>query len=122
MVRGIDYNEGGEPDLGYAGVDMSWTEDGERKFKVFNTGDFVKDWMHALKWFIEGDFGDHLCNSSSVDHFIMDGGSELYDSAYIGFDENKNAYLYYEWDDRGLEVFVPKGMKPTWEEFKEIYK
>ena len=116
MVRGIDYNEGGEPDLGYTGVDMSWREDGERKFKVFNTGDFVKDWMHALKWFIEGDFGEHLVNSSSVDHFIMDGAP--FDSAYIGFNENKEPYLYYEWDDRGLEVFVPKGMRPTWEELK----
>jgi len=118
-VRGIDYNEGGD-DLGYAGVDMSWMEDSERKFKVFNTNNFVKDWFDALKWFIQSDHGEHLCNSSSVDHFIMDGGHELYDSAYLKFKEDGTPYLDYEWDDTGLELFVAKGTKPTWEELREI--
>lgn len=114
MVRGINYEEGTA--TGYESVDMSWIENGEHKSKKFDSGDFVRDWFAALKWFIEGDFGEHLVNSSSVDHFIMDGAP--FESAYIGFDENKNTHLYYEWDGRGLEVFVPKGMRPTWEELK----
>jgi hypothetical protein len=117
MVRGIKYNEGGNP-LNYEGVEMRYDENNERKCKLFNTNNFIKDWFDAMKWFIQGDFDDLLMDSSTVNHFIMDGGSELYDSAYLGFDEDKNAYLYYDWDDRGMELFVPKGERLTWEELK----
>ena len=118
-VRGIDYNEGGE-DLGYKCVDFSLRNDDGRTHKEFNSGDFVKDWYDGLKWFIQSDLGEHLCNSSSVDHFIMDGGHELYDSAYLKFGEDGTPYLDYVWDDTGLELFVAKGTKPTWEELREI--
>ena len=117
-VRGINYEEG-NPET-YESVDFRYTENGKRVTKKFNSGDFVNDWMHALKWFIEGDLGEHLCNSSSVDHFIMDGAP--YDSAYIGFDAGEKAFLYYLYDDGGLEVFVPKGTKPTWEELLKMCK
>ena len=88
---------------------------------MFSSGNFVKDWFDALKWFIQSDLGNNLVNSSSVDHFIMDGGSELYDSAYLMFDEEKNPYLSYSSKDfDGLELFVEKDTEPTWEELKNI--
>lgn len=129
MVRGIDYKEG--TNTGYTGVEMNWQEGNERKHKVFNTGNFVKDWFAALKWFIEGDLGEHLVNSSSVDHFIMDGAP--YESAYIHFVDEKPVLKYLDrsdpnwWHDpegiaEGLEIFVPENTQPTWEELKEMCK
>jgi len=118
-VRGIDYNDGGNP-LNYKCVDFSLRNEEGRTSKEFNSGDFVKDWYDGLKWFIQSESGEHLCNSSSVDHFIMDGGSELYDSAYLKFREDGTPYLDYVWDGIGLELFVAKGTTPTWEELREI--
>ena len=123
-VRGIDYNEGGD-DLGYKSVDISLRGDEGRTSKEFNSGDFVKDWYDALKWFIQSEINDHLVNSSSVDHFIMDGGHELYDSVYLKFKEDGTPWLDYAHDyilfgENGLEIFVVKGTEPTWEELREI--
>ena len=46
----------------------------------------------------------------------MDGAN--FDSAWFVWD-NDNPRLVYEYDERGWEMFVPKGTKPTWEELKE---
>ena len=63
------------------------------------------------------DVDPYLCNSSSVDHFIMDGAP--YDSAYLMFKEGK-PYLSYDYDENGWEMFVPTGTEPTWEELKNV--
>ena len=93
--------------------------------REFDSGDFVKDWYDGLKWFIQSELEEHLCNSSSVDHFIMDGGHELYDSVYLKFKEDGTPWLDYAHDyilfgENGLELFVVKGTEPTWEELREI--
>jgi hypothetical protein len=95
---------------------------GDKEF-VFESGNFVKDWFEAKKKFLE--FHEEevsLGSSSSVDHFIMDGAP--YDSAYLVFknDEDDTGELTYEFDDKGWEMFVPKGTKPTWKELKEMCK
>jgi hypothetical protein len=90
---------------------------GDKEF-VFDSGNFIKDWYDAKKKFLEF----HEDEVSSVDHFIMDGAP--YDSAYLVFknDEDDMGELTYEYNDKGWEMFVPKGTKPTWEELKQMCK
>ena len=58
-------------------------------------------------------------NSSSVNHFIMDGGKKFFRSAFLFTD--KDVELRYEnTNDRGIEFFVAKGTKPTWLELREL--
>ena len=62
--------------------------------------------------------------SSSVDHFIMDGGSELYDSIYLRYNEKLQEWYLdskYDHKNEGYEFFVNKGQTPTWEELKDMY-
>lgn len=122
MVRGITYEEGTND--GYEHVYIHYYQAGEDKEKLFDTGNFVKDWFDALKWYLTGDFPEHLANSSTVDHFIMDGAP--YDSAYLKFKSDKTPYLDYAHDyfsgEDGIELFVPQGTQPTWEELKEMCK
>lgn len=92
--------------------------DGEKIF--YNTGDFEKDWYNHMKDVILKyyDKGPHS-NSSSVDHFIMDGVK--FESAYMKWDKDENPYLDYEYDhhNTGLEFFVHEGTRPTWKELKD---
>jgi hypothetical protein len=114
-VRTIRYDE---PNVStYTSVDII---DGKNKH-VFNTGDFIKDWFDSTKFALTGGLGEHpmLMHSSSVDHFIMDGGKNKYDSAWLLIDKD-GAELTYDYTDEGFELFVPKGTKPTWKELKEI--
>jgi len=117
-VRTIEYND----------VDISTYEsveifDDNDQTHTFNTGNFVKDWFDSTKFVLTGGLGEYpmLAHSSSVDHFIMDGGSRLYDSAWLLIDE-KQAELTYDYTEDGYELFVLKGTKPTWKELKEICK
>lgn len=116
-VRGIRYEEG--TNAGYEGVYVHY---GDNEEKLFNTGNFVKDWFDALKWFILGELSEYLSNSSTVDHFIMDGAP--YDSAYLVTDEQGVSELCYgeNWHSLGYEIFVPEGTQPTWAELKEMCK
>src|SRR5690606_16097134 len=119
-VININYDEGNEMDLGYESVEISY--DNLKSKKVFNSGNFVKDWFDCIKFCIlELPDGNHpIVHSSSVDHFFMDGAK--YDSAYlITNDASKKVYLSYpakDEDTDGIELFVPDGTKPTWEELK----
>ena len=118
-VKRIRYEEG--TNTGYEYVEICYGDD---EVKKFDSGDFVRDWYYLMKWIIlDADLQEPLCNSSSVDHFIMDGAP--YDSAYLIPDEDKTRLEYAEscWDecvDKGIEFFVPKGTKPTWKELKAI--
>ena len=122
-VTSINYNDGGKP-LDYKSVEVSY--DYGKLEKVFNSGNFVKDWFDCNK-FIIFELADKeyaFSNSSNVDHFIMDGAP--YDSAYLKPVDKKNDddkwFLDYVYDqhDEGIEFFVPKGTKPTWEELKTM--
>ena len=87
--------------------------------KQFSSGNFVKDWYDAMKYFINSEFEEHLSFSSTVDHFISDGAP--YDSAYLKFKDDK-PYLTNRYDDEniGIEFFIPENTTPTWEEFKKL--
>jgi hypothetical protein len=116
-VTGINYEEGSKKkDLGYESVSVAY--DNVKKEKMFDSGDFVKDWYDATKFTLHLEGELYHSNSSSVDHFIMDGA--LFDSMYLGFDEeNKTGVLSTQYGD-GVELFVKKGTTPTWEELREI--
>lgn len=121
-VVGINYKEP-KPST-YKGVELSLRGEESRTLKEFKTGDFVKDWYDLLYYIIHSGITEkeHLSYSSSVDHFIMDGAP--FESAYLKFKEDDTPYLDYKYDmtNVGIEFFVPRGKRPTWEELKEKYK
>ena len=102
--------------------------------KVFNSGNFIKDWFDAKGFYVRGlmDTEPHLSASSTCDHFHMDGAN--FDSAYLHIIDDKPVLKYVDYSDPhylltqeeiyndGWEFFVPVGTQPTWEELKEICK
>lgn len=132
----INYKEGkarSYKQMGYKGVRISYDSD---KKKVFNSGDFVKDW-YDMNAFVIYEAPDEVfwSHSSSVDHFIMDNAP--FESAYLHPvpDTNNEKWELLYWDDKkhslykdsyifeqGIEFFVKKGTRPTWEELKKKYK
>ena len=118
-VRGINYDDS-DP-ASYESVDIYH----DNKTTIYNSGNFVKDWFDCLKFVLMGGIGEYpiLSNSSSVDHFIMDGASKLYDSGYLIVNEEGVRIEYdTKYHDKGFEVFVAKGTTPTWEELKQLCK
>ena len=84
-VIGIEYNESSKKkDImkGYSGVSIRYGAS-FNKNRLFNSGDFVKDWYDCNKFIITelSDSEYAFSNSSSVDHFIMDGAP--FRSAYL---------------------------------------
>lgn len=119
-VFGINYDEGNEQDLGYESVDVSYGKDEKR---IFNSGNFVKDWFDLIKFIITelSKTESHFVGSSSVDGFFMDGAD--YDEAYLVVDEKGVPELCYgDFERIGTKLFVPVGTKPTWKELKEMCK
>lgn len=123
-VIGIRYKEG-TPGEEYRGIYISYHDKNHGgKERIFFTGNFVKDWYAHNKWIadeMEGElkYEHHFSNSSSVDHFIMDGAP--YISKYLKF-KGKNPYLTSEYDFKhpGTEVFLPEGKGYwTWIEYKK---
>ncbi|MFA5207566.1 MAG: hypothetical protein WC428_02800 [Candidatus Paceibacterota bacterium] len=118
-VIGINYDEGNEKDLKYESVSLHFNNEE----KLFNSGNFVKDWWDMMKFVITVACLDktdpYYIHSSSVNHFIMDGAP--YDSAYLKMEGDKTS-LIYEYEDDLMEFFVPEDTKPTWEELKEMCK
>lgn len=98
----------------YKSVDLSYRSQDTKI--VFDSGDFVKDWYDCRKHIIFSESDGPHGNSSSVDHFIMDGAP--FDSMYLKFDENKLPHLSKESD--GIEFFVKEGTTPTWLELREL--
>jgi hypothetical protein len=115
-VTSINYEEGSkEKDLGYESVNVYY---GNGENKDFDSGDFVKDWYDATKFTLHLEDEFHHSNSSSVDHFQMDGAE--FDSMYLGFDEvAKVGVLSTQYGD-GMELFVTKGTTPTWNELRKL--
>ena len=120
---------------------------GRGKEKKFRSKDFIKDWYRAVRFFIVEGVGSqgeiYLSYSSSVDHFFFDGAD--YQSAYLMYedepyvDENgksqsrKVGVLRYYDDEKdlllqekmlgeGIEWFVPKNARWTWQELKDYVK
>ena len=128
-VIGINYEDGDGST--YESVRIHYAGNKE---KLFNTGNFVKDWYDMRKFMIQElmDSEQYFCHSSDVDHFCMDGAP--YDSAYLHTtDEGEPILKYIDHNDpdylfsqakiyEGLEFFVPEGTQPTFEELKEMCK
>jgi hypothetical protein len=112
-TRGINY-EYNEKSPAYESVRLH-TDD---ELKVFDSGDFVKDWYDCTKHIIM-DIGDseYVCNSSDVDHFIMDGAP--YDSAWLVTSDGTSE-LSYTYQEGCLEFFVKEGTQPTWLELRAL--
>lgn len=124
-IININYNKVNDK-IEYISTDVSRLNNNE---KIFNSGDFVKDWYQAIKYCLnlENEYFSYL---SSIDDFIIDGAP--YDSVYLYLDENENPILYYpnnstpenvkegeEFLDSKkdkIELFVNRGEKLSWEE------
>ena len=124
-VYGINYDEGNKKDLGYESVRISYGNLDEEK--VFNSGNFVKDWFDLIKFIINelSETESHFVGSSSVDHFFMDGADELYDEVYlveINVDGETKHDLTNVYDSDAIKFYVPTGTQPTWVELKELCK
>ncbi len=113
-IISINYNDGNRKKLGYNSISLSLMS--QTNEIIFNTGNFIKDWYDCIKHIIINQIDEPVCHSSSVDHFIMDGAP--YDSAYLKTDSVPS--LSYEPMSNGLEFFVEKDTKPTWEELKNL--
>ena len=124
-VYRINYDEGNKQDLGYKSVCIFYGKlDKER---VFDSGNFVKDWFDLVKFIINelSETESHFVGSSSVDHFFMDGADELYDEVYlveINVDGKTKHDLTNVYNSDAIKFHVPKGTQPTWEELKKMCK
>jgi hypothetical protein len=115
-VIGINYKEFSPGD--YESVRIRYGA-GLTKEEVFASGDFVKDWYNCNRFIFEQNLNEtetHFSNSSSVDHFIMDGAP--FKSLYLYEDNGSVKLLPYEADRPGVEYFVKEGENPTWEELR----
>jgi len=127
-VIGINYNDGGNP-LNYKSVYIHHGFN-KKKDRIFDSGDFIRDWYDAMKYYIQNQekFG-YLSGSSSCNHFQMDGAK--FDSAYLHIVDGNPVLKYVDtteenWSflqrgvyEKGIEFFVGEGMKLTWEELRE---
>ena len=118
-IISVNYDEPNATDT-YKSVTFS-TRLGEHEF---NSGDFVKDWWVMMKLILTTSFDEPISNSSSVNHFIMDGAP--FDSAWLHFVNDEPVLKYITKENNflsiseGIEFFVEKGTRPTWKELKEI--
>lgn len=115
-VTNINYDGEGDS-LVYESVDISYGPGLENK-KVFDSGDFIKDWYHCMKFIVQrlSDTEEHFMNSSSVDHFRMDGAP--YKKAWLVTTDHISE-LFYDYDDQGLIMYVNQGEYPSWAELRE---
>jgi hypothetical protein len=110
----INYS-GKDKTLKYKSIEL---HSSKGEMHLFDTGDVIKDWFDMMKHLILNMNDEpYLTHSSTVDHFFMDGGDELADSAYLFDGELKYPKGIF---DEGIEILVPKGTKPTWSELKSL--
>lgn len=114
-------NTGRMPAIVYEKIELSSSHADPKIKKIFESGNFVKDWLEAIKYWLFELKDPYLSKSSSIDHFIMDGAP--YDSAYLKELDDEGFLDYnYDYNDPGIEMFVPENTKPTWKELKEMCK
>lgn len=103
----------------YKGVELleSFTD----KKHFFNSGDLSIDWYNAKKFYLVylQKKDPFLSTLSSCDHFFFDGGTNLYDSAYMRMD-GENPVLHYGHHQDGWEFFVQKNTMPIFQELKML--
>lgn len=110
---GINYVETGE-DIVYDNVCIIY--DNHSKIKMFDSGDFVKDWYNCIKYLIN--INENISYYNSVPNFLKDGAPYVkrflkeYDGEYR---------LDEEQDDDSVLVFTHINTQPTWEEIVTQY-
>lgn len=116
----INYDEGNKENLNYKSIEIHY--DSLKQKKMFDSGNFVKDWFNLIKFVITelNNTELHITGSSTIDHFFMDGADKLYDEAYLNTDDIELVYNFSSNDQ--CKLYVPKGTKPTWNELKEMCK
>ena len=118
----VNYKEfSKKKNLGYESISLSQDFGGDIDFKSKGKI-FAKDWYNMIKHLVVKASNDTtdigFSCSSDFDHYFSDGGSKLWDSAWLVTPENK---LVYKQKSGCLEFFVPKGTQPTWEELRAMY-
>ena len=120
----IEINPSDPSYLKYESVYISY-QGGE---KVFDSGNFIKDWRDAKGFYGRTLANEDLSLSSTCIHFFMDGAN--FDSAYLHIVDDKPVLKYADKSDErwfitqrdilegGWEFFVEPGTQPTWEELK----
>ncbi len=105
----------------YQAVEISFDFLNKECIKLFNSGNLAIDWYNAKKYYLcyIQQTEPFLSTLSSCDHFFMDGGDKLYDSAYLVMD-GENPVLHYDKNKDGWEFFVNIGTTPTFQELKEL--
>jgi len=106
----------------YKGIKISYGEHMEFN-KLFNSGDFVKDWYFLNKFIIDNLLENeyHISYSSSVDHFLSCGNK--YESVHLVHIKG-NKWEFVKMKDLkpsqgGLEFFIENGSDITWEKMKK---
>lgn len=122
-VISINYDEGNNNDLGYKSLEISYANLSEKK--IFDSGNFIKDWYDLNKFIILKLSGTEyfFSMSSSIDQFFTDGANDLYDIAYLYNNEFISELLYnidYIDADKYIKFYVHKGTTPTWGELKKM--
>ncbi len=101
----------------YKFLELRW----EKEKQVFNTGDFIVDFIDSQKWLGDKEF-DFLIYSSSVDHFFLD--TDLYQEMPVKnmADEWDESDLQFSnWEDYDFRTVKRKDME-TFEEVRTYYK
>ncbi len=117
----VNYKEfSKKKNVGYESISLS-SDSGPVEFKSKDQN-FAKDWYCLIKYLVdrasEGQEDVGFNCSSDFDHYFMDGGSKLWDSAWLVSDEKK---LVYKQKKGCLEFFVPKATTPTWDQLRSMY-
>ncbi len=117
MVISIEY-EDGNPQVGEQSVSIFGSLTGD---KVFDTGDFVKDWYNAMEFALKNlKKLESLSFSSSVYHFVSDGA--LYEEKYLSVTGEKPELIDTQKKEGDILMFIPKGRSMTWKELKTYSK
>ncbi len=88
------------------------------KEKKFNSGNFLRDWFDLDQFIQKEKIEEPISFSSTVGDFIID-GAEI-DTALKCKVDGKTVLKY---DTEDYNWFVPKGTKPTWDEFvKKVFQ
>lgn len=113
----INYNSDRTGKIIYESVEVSYGDDLEL-VKVFDSGNFVKDWYSRTKFVItEIQTSEYHFCSSVVDHFIMDGAP--YDTLWLAIN-GKDISLQPTYQNLSVRFFVEKGERPSWEDFRKM--
>lgn len=105
----------------YEGIKVSSLNGYEFEEKIFDDGDFVKDWYYLVKFSIFDDNKNLFMFSSNYDHFLHDGGAKNFKVKYLDLDGDSPSLVEEEeYKDDIFEAwyfYLPEDM--TWDELRK---